>query len=99
MRGLMTEEKSSLVKLMNQLYDHLEDYINFFLPSMKCVKKEKQGKKYCRVYDTAQTAHQRVLTHPKIPDQGKAELKAKYAKLNPRILREQIDQLIKKILT
>lgn len=86
------------IKLMNQLYDLLEDYINFFLPSQKCVKKERQGSKYKRIYDKTQTAYARVLGHPNIPQTAKDELTDKYATLNPKVLKDQIDRLRKQIL-
>jgi hypothetical protein len=86
------------IKLMNELYAYVEDYINFFLPSQKCVKKERQGSKYTRIYDQAQTAYQRALNHPKIKGEVKAALKAKYATLNPKALKDKIDLLIKQIL-
>ena len=96
--GYTRIEKQGKVKLMNRLYDLLEDYINFFMPSVKCVKKERQGSKYKRIYDQAQTAYQRVLAHLKIPQAVKDQLTDKYAKLNPKILKGQIDRLRKQIL-
>lgn len=86
------------VKLMNQLYDLLEDYINFFLPSMKCLKKERTGSNYKRVYDRPKTAYQRVIEHPDINQTVKNQLKTRYAILKPKILKEQLDQLINRIL-
>jgi len=86
------------VKLMNELYDYLEDYINFFLPSMKCVNKAKAGSRYFRRYDTSQTAYQRVLAHTKIDGQIKARLKTKYATLNPKVLKDKINYLTRRIL-
>ena len=96
--GYTRIENRRKVKLINQLYDLLEDYINFFLPSQKCIKKERQGSKYKRVYDKAQTAYQRVLNHPNIDEVVKTKLRAKYATLNPKTLKEQIDRLRKQIL-
>jgi hypothetical protein len=96
--GYTRIEKQKKIKLMNQLYDLLEDYINFFLPSQKCIKKQRQGSKYKRIYDNTQTAYQRVLSHTKIPQAVKDRLNDKYAKLNPKVLKEQIDRLRKQIL-
>ena len=97
--GYTRIENHSKVKLMNEMYDDMEDYINFFLPSQKCVTKERRGSRYKRIYDRSQTAYQRVLAHPKIAEEIKAELKAKYARLNPKVLRDKIDLLTRKILT
>lgn len=96
--GYTRIEKQKRIKAMNQLYDLLEDYINFFPPSVECIRKERQGAKYRRVYDKAQTAYQRVLAHPDISQVVKDQLAGKYAKLNPKILKEQIDRLRKQIL-
>jgi hypothetical protein len=96
--GYTRIEKQRKIKLLNQFYDLLEDYINFFLPSQKCIKKERRGSKYKRIYDKTQTAYARVLAHPNIPQAVKDQLTAKYAKLNPKILKEQIDRLRRQIL-
>ncbi|TAL47180.1 MAG: hypothetical protein EPN89_08975 [Methylovulum sp.] len=87
------------IKFMNELYDYVEDYINFFLSSQKCIKKERRGSKYKRIYDKAQTAYQRVLACLKIAPEVKDKLRSKYATLNPKVLKDKIDILTKKILT
>ena len=85
------------VILLNQLYDVLEDYINFFLPSQKCIKKMRVGSRYVRTYDTAQTAYQRVLADSRIDPSIKEQLYQKYATLNPKILKQKSDRLIQKL--
>ncbi len=97
--GYVRLTRPEQVRLMNELYDYLEDYINFFLPSVKCIKKVRAGERYFRQYDPAQTSYQRVLAHPQIDSVIKAQLRAKYATLNPKVLKDKIDQLISKILT
>lgn len=97
--GYVRIEDLEKVPLMNQLYNYLEDYINFFLPSQKCIKKERQNSKYKRIYDGAKTACQRVLDDPGIGQEFKNRLKAKYATLNPVALKRNIDRLLKQILT
>lgn len=81
------------VKLLNDLYTALEDYLNFFVGSQKCVKKQRTGSKYQRVYDDARPAYFRVLEDDRIDDATKAELRTKYATLNPRQLKATIDRL------
>src|SRR3989338_92895 len=70
------------VSILNQLYDVLEDYINFFLPSMKCLRKERIGSQYRRQYDEAKTAYTRVLEREDISDEIKRKLEDKYGTLN-----------------
>lgn len=86
------------VTLLNQLYEILEDYINFFVPSMVCVKKERIQSRYIRRYDTAATAYQRVLAHPDIAPEIKERLTQKYATLNPMILKQKCDKIISQLL-
>lgn len=83
--------------VLNELYAVLEDYLNFFVPSMVCVKKERIGSRYVRRYDTAQTAYQRVLDHPDISQEVKERLRQKYATLNPMILKQRCDQILSKL--
>lgn len=95
--GYVRIDNPEAVEMMNELYGALEDYINFFLPSMKCVAKIRIGSRYVRKYDTAQTAYQRVLTHPLISDGIKNQLREKYATLNPRVLQQKSDRLIRRL--
>lgn len=85
------------VAILNELYDVLEEYINFFVPSMVCVKKERLGSRYIRRYDTAATACTRVLAHPAIDTDVKEKLRQKYATLNPMILKQKCDRILGKL--
>ena len=95
--GYARIDNPAAVKIMNELYETLEDYINFFLPSVKCIEKIRIGSRYIRRYDRAQTAYQRVLVHPKISGETKELLKQKYATLNPKLLKQKSDRLISKL--
>jgi hypothetical protein len=85
------------VPLLNELYDVLEDYINFFIPSVKCIRKERSGSRTKRVYDAPQTAYERVLAHPAIADEIKSQIREKYETLNPLVLKNRIDATLKKL--
>ena len=88
------------VVLLNELYTALEDYINFFIPSVKCIKKVIQPhEKTRRVYDDPQTAYERVLNHKDIDSDIKERLKAKYATLSMVKLKQIIDQTTKKLFS
>jgi hypothetical protein len=97
--GYLRYDNYEQLEILNQLYLVLEDYLNFFLPSMKCVKKERLGSKYKRVYDTPQTAYARILAHLNISDEVKFRLKKKYDTLNPKQLKKQLTQLQQRLLT
>ena len=95
--GFVRIDNPEAVPIMNELYDVLEDYINFFLPSVKCVAKVKISSRYMWKYDKAQTAYQRVLASTLISENIKEGLKAKYATLNPKLLKQKSDRLISKL--
>ena len=81
------------VPTLNQLYCKLESYLNHFVPSRKCTRKEKIGSRYHRVYDKAQTPYTRLLNHPNIDSQIKQNLRQLHSTLNPLNLKRDIDKL------
>ena len=89
----------SLVPLVNQLYQVLEIYLNHFVPSRKCLSKERIGSRYRRRYDRAMAPYARVLAHPAIEQNVKEQLKTKHEQLNPLKLKIQIDTLRSQIFT
>lgn len=93
--GYVRIDNPRAIAIMNELYAVLEDYINFFLPSVRCTSKERVGSRYIRRYDKAQTAYRRVLAHPLIAEEVKEQLTRKYATLNPKILKQKSDRLIR----
>ena len=85
------------VAVLVELYGVLEDYINFFIPSLKCVEKTRILSRKVRKYDTARTAYQRVMAHPDISPEIKERLRRKYDTLNPVILKQKSDSILKKL--
>ena len=74
-------------------------YVNFFQPSMQLQHKARVGARYKRIYDQPQTPYQRVLAHPAVSDEVKANLTELYNTLNPLLLKQQIDTLVRQIFT
>mgnify|MGYP001571063846 FL=1 len=96
--GYTRVETSVQVDLMNELYrGPLRDYINFFLPSVKCLERKRMGAKIVKRYDKAQTPFQRVCESTDVLVDTKERLREMYQKLNPVVLRHQIDTLVDKI--
>lgn len=96
--GYMRIEEIERLNLMNNLFKGpLRDYINFFLPSVKCVEKKRIGSKIIKKYDKARTPFERVCESQKIAEKTKQILKEKYQRLNPIALRREIAKLKKKI--
>lgn len=85
--------------ILNHIYQLLSDYHNFFIPTMKLERKERIGSRIKRVYGKPKTPYQRVLEHPKIPEETKDKLKEKYQTLDPVKLLEEINRLVEKLLS
>lgn len=85
-----TEEE---LLVLNELYDRLRLYTNFFQPVMKLTEKRRVGSRVQKRYDQAKTPYRRVLESPFILEEAKEELAREYAKLNPVKLRREIIRL------
>jgi hypothetical protein len=85
------------IDLLNRLYAVMHWYTNFFLPVMKLKEKSRVGSKIKRVYDHPQTPYARVLTSPHISEEYKTELRQAYDLLNLVDLRQQINNLQKRL--
>ena len=85
------------VALLNQLYEVLHFYINFFMPVIKLKDKVRHSSKVTKTYDKPQTPYQRVLTSPDVSTAVKAKLRAQYAALDVVDLRRQIDRLVQQL--
>jgi len=96
--GYTRVETQWQVDLMNKLYrGPLRDYINFFLPSVKCMERKRVGAKIVKRYDKAKTPFMRVCESKDVPEETKEKLRKMYQKLNPVELRRRIDTLVSKI--
>ncbi|MCA1601718.1 MAG: transposase family protein [Acidobacteria bacterium] len=86
------------LRLLNQLYEPLELYTNFFQPSMKLQSKERHGARVKKTYDQARTPYQRLLDSSFLKDETKQQLRERYRLLNPAQLKRQIERLQRKLL-
>jgi len=87
------------VALVNQLYDKMWLYYNFFQPVLHLVAKtrvaaEGQRPHLTRCYDVAQTPFERVCAAQSIAPERQARLAQLRQQTNPRRLRQEIYQLI-----
>jgi hypothetical protein len=71
--------------------------LNFFCPTMKLEKKEREGSTIKRIYDKPQTPLQRVLASADTTEQKRTELKSLSEKLNPFALRRQVEEQLQQI--
>ena len=90
-----TEEQ---LGLLNELYEVLDLYTNFFQPSMKLQSKERHGARVKKKYDAARTPYQRLLDSKYISEEIKKQLRERYRLLNPAQLKRQIEKLQQKLM-
>src|SRR5205823_8910100 len=81
--GYQRCESDEQLQLLNQLYEPLDLYTNFFQPSMKLKSKERHGARVKKKYDKARTPYQRLLDSSFIKEETKQQLRARYHALNP----------------
>lgn len=96
--GYQRIEDHNLLRPINQLYEAWGLFNNVFCASRKLVGKIKDGSRYTRRYDRAQTPCQRLLDSPHIDQAKKTYLTELICNLSPFQLKRQIDHLQDKIL-
>ena len=97
--GYIRLDQKELVKIVNELYDVLALYLNHFQAVRRTLSKERVGAKYRRTYEKVpKTPYRRMLEHEKVPEAAKEKLRVEHAKLNPLLLKKEIDRLTVKIL-
>jgi len=79
--------------VLNELYDWLRPYTNFFQPVMKLREKTRVGSKVKKKYDQAKTPYRRVLESSFISRKAKEVLQEEYAELTPVELKREIIRL------
>lgn len=85
-------ETEQELALLENVYEDLRPYINFFQPSFKLIAKQRIGNQTIRRYDPAKTPYLRVFQRKDISTEAKARLTYLYVQLNPAELRRGIDQ-------
>jgi hypothetical protein len=80
--------------LLRSIYSDLRLYINFFQPVLKLVGKKRIDGKTIRTYDQAKTPYRRLNTMDPLPIEVNARLSDQYVKLNPVVLRANIDEMV-----
>lgn len=95
--GYQRYESPQALALLQTIYTDLRLYVNFFLPVMMLVRKERRGSKIHKEYDSALTPCQRALASDKVTPQVKCELQQIFWELNPVTLKARIDESLKKL--
>ncbi len=86
------------VELLNEFYDKLRLYTNFFLPVMKQKEKIRDGTKIRKIYEEAKTPYRRLMESEHISKEQRETLKSIRKSLNFLELSKEIKEYIQKIL-
>lgn len=81
------------LRLLNEIYQVMGLYKNYFLPAMKLTGKTRVEGRIKRKYDASRTAYQRVMASREVLPNKKQDLKAIYERLNPAELNRKLTQL------
>ena len=94
--GYVRLDDPAMVPLMNEIYRaYWNPLLNFFIPNMKLVKKERVGSRIRKTYEPiAKTPYERLLESDKISDRMKSRLRDSYSAMNPFTLREMLDKAL-----
>lgn len=76
-----------------ELYRVIRLYVNYFQPSMKLVKKTREGAKVSKSYDVARTPYQRLVGSGALDPGIQEQMKAAYQILDPVELLRQMEVL------
>ena len=96
--GYQRFDSDEQLRLLNQLFEKLDLYTNFFQPSLKLKSKERHGARVTKKYHEARTPYQRLLDSSFIKEETKLLLRDRYHLLNPAQLKRQIERLQQKLL-
>lgn len=96
--GYITLNCREAVSALDLLYDVLTPYLLHFVAVRRMMEKEKLSSRYRRVYEKiAKTPYQRILLHPAVAEQVKEKLRMEHAKLNPLVLKKEIEKRLRMV--
>jgi hypothetical protein len=96
--GYARYDTAAELEVLNQLYEVLRRYVNFFLPSQKLRQKIRHGSRVTKRYHPARTPYQRLLESPQLSKRQKADLRRRFRAQNPAQLHREILRLQEKLL-
>jgi hypothetical protein len=82
---------------LTRVYELARAHVNFFQPVEKLVSKHRTGARVHRVFDRAQTPYQRLCASGVLSPAKRAELEARYQRLNPLQLRRDLEAALDRL--
>jgi hypothetical protein len=98
--GYTRLDAREVVDALNAVYDMLTPYLNHFVASRRTVSKERIGARWkISRENLSKTPYQRVLERNDVDEEVKTTLRQAHEKLNPLIMKEEIDQKLKALFS
>lgn len=95
--GYERVDHPDLVVLMNEIYkEYWGPLMNFYIPSMKLIRKTRIGARIKKEYDLPKTPYQRLLDSADLSEEAKNKLRLRYENLNPFALSEGLDKRLER---
>ena len=91
--GNLRYDSEHEMMIINELYDYLRLYKNFFQPVIKLKEKIREKGKIHRKYDSAKTPYQRIIESANFSEEKRKELTDLYLSLNPAEIKRYLDKL------
>jgi len=95
--GYLRYETEQEKDLLEQIYWLSRLYYNFFLPSMKLIRKEGIGSRVTKKHNLPKRPYRRLLESPELSPEQKDCLRQTYERLNAIKLKRDIDRLREKL--
>lgn len=94
--GYITLNCFEATAALNSVYDVLNLYLLHFVAVRRTVSKQRLSSRYKRTYEKVpKTPYQRILEHKGVSEEVKKYLKEEHSKLNPQVMKKEIDRRIK----
>jgi len=99
--GYFRYDTQEEVSLLNEIYEVADTLENFFVPTMKlkCKIRDEKGRVVKKIYEQAKTPYQRLIERPEVPAEVKEQLKKTYKDLSLVELKQNLDELLVKLLS
>lgn len=96
--GYTRLDAEETVEAMNNLYSVLNLYLNHFIASKRIISKERIGARFKITREQiAKTPYERMLERDDVTNDVKDKIKAQHKKLNPAVLKQEIEKRRKEV--
>ena len=90
--GYLRYDTENELALLNQMYDSVRLWVNFFHPSVKLISKTRVGSKVKKTYDSPQTPYQRIMVSKQVSATHKERLSRQFKTSDPIKLQRIVEK-------